>query len=279
MIKSINEILAKKRMSSLQERTQSSYVDIHCHCVPAVDDGPATRQEALSLCRLLVEDGVSTVIATPHQLGRFAGSNEATRIRDAVAALNDDLKKNDIPLNVLPGGDVRLDERIVELLETDKILTLADGGKYILLELPQQVFIDIEPLLIELKSLGVQAVISHPERVPILIRHPDILSKWLKHPAYLQVTAGSILGDFGPEAQKAAWSFLERGWVSLLATDAHDLYKRKPCFRASFKELRMKMGEEVARSTCVENPARVVRGQNILASYPVRIGSPYDERQ
>ena len=83
-------------------------------------------------------------------------------------SLNEMLKSNGIDLTVLPGGDVRVDERICQLLEADKILTLADGGKYILLELPHQVFLDIEPLLADLSSMGIQSIISHPERHPVL---------------------------------------------------------------------------------------------------------------
>ena len=79
------------------------YIDIHCHCLSGVDDGPATKAEALALCQALVEDGVTTVIATPHQLGRFSDCNEATQIRDNVSVFNEELKANNIPLTTMPG--------------------------------------------------------------------------------------------------------------------------------------------------------------------------------
>jgi len=267
MIRAVNDSLTKILQGTSEESNQGSYVDIHCHCLPAVDDGPATKPEAISLCRSVVEDGVTIAVATPHQLGRFNGFNEAPVIRNAVARLNEELQSNNIPLTVMPGGEIRLDERICRLLKEDKILTLADGGKYILLELPEQVFIDIEPLLIELKSLGVQAIISHAERQPILIKRPGILSKWFRHSAHLQITATSLLGGFGLKTQRAAWHFLRSGWVSLVATDAHDLHNRRPRMRTAFKHISIKMGEEIARLICVENPSRVVKGQNILMSY------------
>ena len=153
---------------------QSQYVDIHCHCLAAVDDGPATMDEALALCRGLTDDGVSVVVATPHQLGRFSECNEASQIREAVSVLNEELRCSEIPLTVMPGGDVRVDERVCQLLEADKILTLADGGRHILLELPHDVFIDIELLIGELASMGVQAVVSHPERHRVIARDPQI---------------------------------------------------------------------------------------------------------
>ena len=263
MIGSVNDNLAETERTLAERFDRRQYVDIHCHCLPAVDDGPATRVEALALCQGLVDDCVTEVIATPHQLGRFSDCNEAAQIRDAVSALNEELKCNDIPLTVIPGGDVRVDERICQLLEADKILTLADGGKYILLELPHEVFIDIEPLLVGLASLGVQAIISHPERHPVLAKQHSILLKWLAHGAHLQVTGGSLLGEFGPVAERAAWHFLGAGWASFVATDAHDLDGRRPCMKAAFKHISIKLGETVARLVCIENPLRILEGRNI----------------
>ena len=239
------------------------YVDIHCHCLPGMDDGPPTRSEAIELCRGLYEDGICSVIATPHQLGRFSDCNEAAQIREEVTVLNGELRDSNIHLKILPGGDVRVDERICQLLEADRVMTLADGGKYILLELPHEVFVDIEPLLVELISLGIHPIISHPERHFVFVKQPKILLKWLAYSAHLQITAGSLLGEFGVPAQKAAWQFLNSGWASLVATDAHDLQERKPCMSAAYSHISIKLGEKIARLVCVENPLRILNGQDI----------------
>ncbi len=139
-------------------------VDVHCHCLPGLDDGPATLPEALELCRALSEDGITTVIATPHQLGRYDGRCQAWEVRSAVAKLNTALAQEGLPLEVAPGADVRVDERIPALLEKDLVLTLADRGRHLLLELPREVFIDLKPLLVELAARGIEAVVCHPER-------------------------------------------------------------------------------------------------------------------
>jgi protein-tyrosine phosphatase len=120
--------------------------------------------EALDLCRGLVNDGVTTVVATPHQLGRYDRGNEADAVRQAVAALNRTLMVEGVPLKVLPGAGVRLDERICALLDEGRILTVADGVAYLLLELPRETFIDPLPLLRRLTDRGVRPIITHPER-------------------------------------------------------------------------------------------------------------------
>ena len=263
MQKQVNDNLVETKHVGNNRFAREQYVDIHCHCLPGLDDGPATMSESLALCRALVEDGEAAAIATPHQLGRFSECNEAAQIREAVSIINEELKSNDIALSVIAGADVRVDERICKLLEADKVLTLADGGKYILLELPHEVFIDIEPLLADLGSMGIQAIISHPERHSGLAKEPDILSKWLECPAHFQVTAGSLLGCFGSEAERFGWQLLSSGWASFVATDCHDLDGRRPCIGVAFERISDRLGETAARLVCIENPLRVLRGKDI----------------
>lgn len=277
MIRSSDNNLAGTKRVGSDDFGQQRYVDIHCHCLPGVDDGPATMSEALALCRGLVYENVSAVIATPHQLGAFSNCNEAAEIREAVSVLNEELARNGVALTVVPGGDVRVDERICQLLESDRILTLADGGKYILLELPHEVFIDIEALLAELTSLGIQAIVSHPERHPFLAKRPQILLKWLEHSAHLQVTCASLLGNFGVMVQRAAWQFLSSGWTSLVATDSHDLDGRKPCMKAAFEGIRASLGETIASLVCIDNPLRVLKGQDIRRVPPIGTRTCKDE--
>lgn len=266
-MKDIDEKLTVVEKIGYMKSEREHYVDIHCHCLPAVDDGPATLSESLSLCRALAADCVTDVIATPHQLGRFSDCNEAGQIREQVSALNEQLERNGICLSVVPGGDVRVDERICQLLEADRILTLADGGRYILLELPHEIFIDIEPLLVGLSTLGIRAIISHPERHPIIAGQPSVLLRWLAQSAHIQVTCASLLGDFGAAAQQAAWHFLTLGWVCFVATDAHDLDGRRPRMKAAYDQIRAKLGDGTARRVCIENPLRVLEGREVLSAY------------
>lgn len=263
MARQVKDNLLEAGQFNKHRFTREHYVDIHCHCLPGLDDGPATMSESLALCRALVDEGVTAAIATPHQLGRFSECNEAEQVREAVSAINKELKSNDIALSVMPGADVRVDERICQLLEADKVLTLADGGKYILLELPHEILIDIEPLLVDLASMGITAIISHPERHPGLAKEPDIFSKWLECPAHLQVTAGSLLGDFSQAAEKFAWQLLSSGQASIVATDSHDLDGRRPCISAAFEHISDRLGQTVARLVCIENPLRVLKGQDM----------------
>jgi len=112
--------------------------------------------------------------------------------------------------------------------------------------------------------MGISAIISHPERNPALVKQPQATHRWLENSAYLQITAASVLGEFGPVTERAAWHFLSFGQVSLVATDAHDTLGRQPRMSLAFKRISQKLGRGVAHLVCVENPRRVVKGQDIL---------------
>jgi len=238
--------------------------DIHCHCLGGIDDGPATMDEAVELCRALVADGISRVVATPHQLGRYEGRNSAATVRQAVFELETQLAACGVPLTVLPGADVRVHEGIIDLLERDEILTLADGGKYLLLELPTEVFLDLGPFVRTLHRRGITAVISHPERHDILAAKPEAVGHWRLAGAVFQITAGSLLGTFGQAARNAAWKWLDAGAVSLVATDAHNTTDRPPQMRQAIEAISGRMGYLSAQRICLQNPARLIEGKDLL---------------
>lgn len=245
-------------------RRTRQFVDMHCHCLPDLDDGPGSVDEALQLCAVLVEDKVRTVVATPHQLGCYEDCTTAQRIRQATQHLNRRLGERGIDLTVLPGAEVRLDERISELLARQRVLTLADAGRHILLELPSEVFIDVEPLLMQLVSEGVDPIIAHPERNRPLLQRLDIVSRWLSRGISLQVTAASLTGNFGLSAERAAASLIAAGWVDTVATDAHGSDSHPPRMTTAYDIIAADLGDSVARLLCMDNPSRVVRGERLV---------------
>jgi len=269
---------ALSQIRRLQRFSASQSVDIHCHCLPGLDDGPKTSDQSRALCQALVADGITTVIATPHQLGLYEGNNGADVIRAACAALNQQLQADGISLHAVPGADVRVDDQLLKLLDGDHVLTLADGKRFVLLELPHEVLIDLTLLIGELSARGICAIISHPERHMGICRSPEALIPWIEQGALLQVTAGSLVGGFGPVAEKMAWDLISANLVSLVATDAHDPVHRPPMMNMAIDALAKRLGHAVARRLCIENPLAVLEGrpmpstQHPSSSSSMRIG-------
>jgi protein-tyrosine phosphatase len=268
----MNNRLTNAQRQRLEQFGAAEAVDLHCHCLPGLDDGPATAQEAVLLCRALAEDGFTTVVATPHQLGRYDRRNAGTVVRAAVEALNATLAAEDVPLKVVPGADVRLDERIIPLLDAGDVLTVG-GGSHLLLELPHETYIEPLGMIRLLAARGLRAVITHPERHEAVRRRPELVLPWLTAGALLQVTAGSLLGAFGRGAEDAAWRWLAAGSATIVATDSHDTHRRPPCMTRAIAEVERRLGAEVARAACVDNPLRALRARPQHATGPAAAGA------
>ncbi|TWU25784.1 tyrosine-protein phosphatase [Bythopirellula polymerisocia] len=240
-------------------------VDIHCHLLPGLDDGPPTLESSMQLAQALVEDGITTVMATPHQLGRYDRMNSAELIRAEIQELSSALASAGIPLEILPGGDVRIDERLPHLLDEGEIGTLADKGRHLLLELPHDFLIDPLPTIELLDARGIQSIITHPERYRYLAGKEPMLQSWVQAGAVIQLTAGSLLGDFGRRAHAQAWAIVQANLASLIATDAHDTQHRPPRLSAALAALTEQLGSETASQLCLANPLQVYQGTTIAS--------------
>lgn len=241
---------------------QEQLADVHCHVLPGLDDGPETAEQSVALCRTLVREGVSTVIATPHQLGRFDGRTTAARVRQATAELQSRLDLARVPLRVLPGGEVRLDERIPRLLADDQILTLGDAGQYLLLELPSSVPFDPQAVRARVGGCGARMVLAHPERYDAL-RADGMAARWRDAGFLLQVNTSSLVGGWGSTAQAAAWTLIADGLASVVASDAHGLGERRPRWTEALEQIAARFGEPAMRRLCVEAPRKILAGEPI----------------
>src|SRR4051812_33059734 len=161
---STSRYLAGPQRARLQRFGIEESVDLHCHILPGIDDGPTSLDEAILLARAMVRDGFTTVVATPHQMGRYDGMNQPQEIRARVRDLQSVLDQLRIPLTLAAGAEVRVDERLAQFARDDRVLTLGDTRKYMLLELPWNVPIGHDPIMRELTDAGVLVVLAHGER-------------------------------------------------------------------------------------------------------------------
>jgi protein-tyrosine phosphatase len=235
------------------------FVDIHCHVLPGIDDGASSLEEALVMAEMAVADGIATIIATPHQLGNHT-KNSGERIRAATAEFQRVLEERHVPLEVLPGGDVRIEPDLPRKIRCGEVLTLGDHRRHILLELPHDVYVPLERLLDELRKLGVVGVLSHPERNRGLLRQPGVLRPLVERGCLMQVTAGSLTGSFGSQVQKFAASLVEQGLVHFVASDAHATKTRPPVLREAFARVAELAGEKAAIELCCRNPRSLASG-------------------
>jgi protein-tyrosine phosphatase len=230
--------------------------------LPGIDDGPADWDQSLAMARTAAGDGIAAVIATPHQLGNY-GHNRAETIHQLVAELQAVLDRCEIPLCVLPGADVRIEPEMIRKVLAGEVLTLGGRSRYLLLELPHELYVPLDGLLRELEQARLVGILSHPERNLGILGRQQLADSLVDAGCLMQVTAGSLIGTFGPQIQAAAERMLTRGLVHFLATDAHSPRSRRPLMRRAFDRAVELVGLDAARDLCCRNPARVVTDQQV----------------
>jgi protein-tyrosine phosphatase len=247
------------------------FVDVHCHILPGLDDGPSDWEESLRMAQLAVAEGVTTLVATPHQLGAYS-QNSVELIRERGEEFRRRLASEGIELQVQLGADIRLEPELPEKVAEGEVLCLGEPARFVLVELPSEVTCPVGSLLKKLGRLGVTPILTHPERSLLLARNQEFLRQWVADGGLIQVTGASLTGSFGLVVQSVAERLLREGLVHLVASDAHGATCRRPLWRRVYQRLAELGGPDWARLLCQENPARVVTGQDVLEVPPISIG-------
>ena len=237
-------------------------IDLHCHYLPGIDDGAATLEEALGLARAAAANGIAHAVMTPHiHAGVF--ENRRSEIERHLEAFRLALRKAGVPLSISLGGEVRIGHELIELMEQDEIpyLGTLGGDRIMLLELPHgNVPVGADRLVAWLRARGVRPMIAHPERNKDVMRSLDKIRPFIKAGCLLQVTAGSITGRFGPQAQQRAHEMLKQDLVFAVATDAHNLEHRPPELAEAHEAVSVLLNADEADLLTRLNPGRVVWG-------------------
>ena len=232
-------------------------VDIHSHLLPGIDDGARNMDEALALARACVEDGITHLVVTPHVYPGLY-DNERAGIDAAFQGFRRALDEAEIALAVSCSSEVRLSPEVMPLIEEGRVPFLGecDGHRTMLLELPDgQIPVGTQGFVAWLLAQRIRPIVVHPERNKAVMEHPDKMRSFVDAGCYVQLTAGSLVGQFGSRAQAAAEALLDKGWVTAVASDSHNLRSRRPMMRAARDALTRRCGREAARRLTQTGPA------------------------
>ena len=197
-------------------------IDLHCHVLPGVDDGPATMDESLVLARIICETGVQVVAATPHlreDHPRVLPAELATRTRE----LNDELRSNNIDLLIVAGGEVDLWWAITATNADLQLVSFQQRGTDLLVETPYGPLPDtFEELLFDIRAKGFRVVLAHPERNPSFQDDPERLYTLVHQGVLLQVTASSLVARARrSRSRHLAEKLIDQRLAHVLASDGH----------------------------------------------------------
>lgn len=244
-------------------------VDFHNHLIPSVDDGSRTIRQSLDALATMRDQGIRTVITTPHfRASLLAKTPECeeyfARLEAGWLELQSSAGREFPEIRLERGVELMLDSPHVSI--ADKRLRLA-GGRFVLVEFPH---LTIPPNssrpLFDLKIAGLTPVIGHPERYHNVEDDLAELKEWKRLGAVLQVNTGSLLGDYGDRPREIGWSCIRQGLADYLSSDFH---ARGDCTVARAVRLLDAKGAASQRKLLTEtNGLRLLAGDDPLPVAP-----------
>lgn len=238
-------------------------IDIHCHLLPGIDDGPKNLGQALQLAQAAVDNGITYSVVTPHiHPGRF--DNSKSIIESRTAEFRDALLSAGIPLAIGIAAEVRLSPEILTMIERGEIpfYGCTDGYRTMLLEFPHSHIPPGSDNLVELLlKRKIKPVIAHPERNKDIIRDLAKLMPFVEMGCILQLTASAVAGMFGEKPFHCARKILEIDALKILATDAHNMHGRAPKLREGRNAVAGILGEQAANDMVFANPQAIIQSQ------------------
>jgi protein-tyrosine phosphatase len=234
-------------------------VDVHCHILPGLDDGPGSMEESLAMAESAIADGITHVVATPHSSSEY--SFDYARVQKLSERLQAEIGDR---LILATGCDFHLNPENLEALRADAARFCINQHDYLLVEFNE---ISIPPSMDDtlhgLQLKGLRPIITHPERNAILRRQPDRLAKWARLGCFVQVTAGSLTGTFGPRASENSLAWIAQGYVHFVASDAHNTQRRPLRLQPAYDLVIKQFGAEKARALFIENPLAAFEGRDL----------------
>jgi protein-tyrosine phosphatase len=232
-------------------------IDLHTHILPGIDDGARSLEVSLEMARIAVADGTTVMACTPHIYpGLYM--NDSAGIHRERDKLQQALDTYGIPLRLVVGADAHLVPELLDGLQTGRVPTL-HGSKYFLLEPSHNVLPPrFEDSVFDIMAAGYVPVITHPERLTWIEDHYDKFVTLARRGAWLQLTAGALVGKFGKRARYWSERLLGDGVIHMVASDAHTVKVRSPRMSDAVPLLEGIVGQEETHRLFHERPQAIL---------------------
>lgn len=240
-------------------------IDTHVHILPGLDDGTKDSPEALALAQMLVEQGVSMVIATPHWNDDYPRLSVDV-LYEQVARLAVQLEHAQIPLRVFVGNEILIQPGLIQAVAKGQVATL-HGSRYILIELFMHGWLPrLHDALQELRRSGLVPIIAHPERYQAIQKQPNLLFELKESGVLLQGTLESLLEPRSSKARELVTWAIKQNLLYCLASDAHGVVYRPPRFSEALVLLRRYLKPTEIATLLEEHPAAIIANAPVYRS-------------
>lgn len=233
-------------------------IDFHTHILFDIDDGPSNLEGSLKMAQVAVEHGTTTIVATPHAPG-LGDRYHADLVHERVNTLRMAIKEADIPLEIIPGGELYYNANLVERLHEGVFLTCG-GTRTILIECPiyEKLPDDFSQIVVDLQVAGYRVVLAHPERIIDVRKNANTLTRYIERGVLMQLTSQALTGEQGQETRELAELLLKHNMIHLIASDAHSASYRPPILSKARQEVVRLLGEAAANRLFHDTPRALI---------------------
>jgi protein-tyrosine phosphatase len=240
-------------------------IDLHTHVLPGIDDGPEDTVGSVAMAHLASERGTGTLVATPHVRDDYP-KVRPDEIQDRARSLNRLVRDYGIDVFIVPGAEIDLTTAMKLSDEDLRLVTLGGNGRDLLIETPYSRVPDIfESMLETVMERGFRVTLAHPELNQGFQENPERLGALAEEGVLVQLTTSSFTRRRRSASRRTASLALERGWVSVLATDAHSPEWRAPDLNPGVQAARRLLPDAEAEIEWMVNdaPLAIVQGREL----------------
>ncbi|MDL4838971.1 tyrosine-protein phosphatase [Aquibacillus rhizosphaerae] len=243
-------------------------IDIHSHILIDNNGGAKHTTESLSVARKAHEQGIDKIIATPNLKADSQRGSKIDLVKQ-VHELNKRLMDEGVPVTVLPGQKMDINQDILALLNKGYVLPLNATSDFIFIELPtDHMPVHLRNLLFDIQVHGYQIIISQPETNRLFMENSDLLYEMVKNGAFIQISASSIVGKNGRKVQKFTQQLIEANLVHFVASSATE--NSGVYLEEAYAKLEKQFGLEKVYSF-IENTQAIIDNASIFIEEPFRI--------
>lgn len=242
-------------------------IDLHCHMLPGIDDGARDLSDALAMAVMAVQGGTTEAVLTPH-IYDGVYLNPLSTLIPKFHEFKKHVMDAGINLKLHLGGEVHMSEHVPDLLSRGELPFIGQfgGDRVMLLEMPHGFVPAGAVKFVEwLRARNIRPLLAHPERNKEIMRAPEKLNPFISLGCGLQLTAGSLIGNFGGQAQRLAWQIIEQNLCFCVASDGHNQGARTPTLQASRAAVVNRMGIELADRLFFTNAAAILDALDVAA--------------
>jgi protein-tyrosine phosphatase len=239
-------------------------IDIHCHVVPEVDDGPSSIEEAEKMLDIMYEDGIRGVIATSHR-NHPLDFSPASDYESSLERVKKLAKTKYPDMEIYSGAEFYVRDGYLDVLDSNPYDLTLNKTKYVLLEFEAGAdYETVSDAVYEFKIRKYKPVLAHIDKYQALYEDFDSIEKLRKEGAYIQVTGATLVGKYGNSLKKKMIKLLKGGYIDFIGTDGHSPEKRRPLLRRSYKVVEKYCSKVEAERIFVKNPASLIEDGSII---------------